>query len=287
MLNTQQIKGNKMARGRMISQTIDYDPEFNALSIEAQLLYLRAIPFLDRDGLIVGNPFGLLGRIAPLMESFAPQMPSIINEWIEQGLVVRYSCKIGPVLFFKGFAKNQSGMHYDREGESRFDPPPGWVREEKGMVQNESGVSPELVRSESGKSPAEVKVEVKDQDQEKEKAADARTHTREETPSAAVAIDPSVAQVWKCWSANMPGTLTPVIVDSVNELLEQYSAAEIQKAITIACESDSRNLRFIKGVLARGAFSEKSTNGNGKDKIHEAAEASRRSLIAAGKEHLL
>lgn len=187
-----------MARGRMINQTIDYDPEFNALSIEAQLMYMRALAFLDRDGLIMGHPRGLLSKVAPLMESMQPLMPGIINEWVDQGLVIRYTVKIGDILFFKGFGKNQSGMHYDRESPSRFDPPPGWTYGPKGLVkiesaptpplhdtdvptessetptqpddsaQTESGTTPAELRQESGESPTqiEVKDQVKDQDQE-------------------------------------------------------------------------------------------------------------------------
>lgn len=149
-----------MARGRMINQTIDYDPEFNALSIEAQMLYLRALAFLDRDGLIIGNPRGLLNRVAPLMDHLQPHVPDIINEWVMQGLVIRYAVKIGDILFFKGFGKNQSGMHYDRETPSHFEPPPGWTHGPKGLIQKESGLTPtqpeSSVQTESGTTPAEV-----------------------------------------------------------------------------------------------------------------------------------
>lgn len=149
-----------MARGRMINQTIDYDPEFNALSIEAQMLYLRALAFLDRDGLIIGNPRGLLNRVAPLMDHLQPHVPDIINEWVMQGLVIRYAVKIGDILFFKGFGKNQSGMHYDRETPSRFEPPPGWTHGPKGLIPQESEPTPtqpeSSMQTESGTTPAEV-----------------------------------------------------------------------------------------------------------------------------------
>lgn len=201
-----------MARGRMINQTIDFDAEFNALSIEAQLMYLRALAFLDRDGLIIGHPRALLSRVAPLMEYIQPHMPDIIEEWARQGLVIRYAIKQIEVLFFKGFGKNQSGMHYGRETPSRFAPPPGWIHGPKGLVlidsepepnkpleevpteseptptepndsaQIESGDSPEEVRIESGGSPPQIEVKDQDQDQQGNEEEDAQA--REPVPQA-------------------------------------------------------------------------------------------------------
>lgn len=184
-----------MARGRMINQTIDYDAEFNALSIEAQLMYLRTLAFLDRDGLIYGHPRALLSKVCPLLNFTQDQMLDIMDQWVDMGLVIRYRAKVGDILFFKGFAKNQSGMHYDRESPSRFDPPPGWTHGPKGLVPittkqppatpqdsnqsesseppteplesdlTDSGATPAEVRRDSGETPTQIEVEVKDQDQ--------------------------------------------------------------------------------------------------------------------------
>ena len=73
------------------------------------------------------------------------------------------------------------------------------------------------------------------------------------------ATDPDVARVWEAWTANMPGMVTPVIKDSVNELLNEYSAAEVVEAIAIACRKNKRYLDYIKGILAKGAFGERPT----------------------------
>ena len=40
-----------MAQGRFISRTIAIDPKLALLSETAELLYLKTIPHLDRDGL--------------------------------------------------------------------------------------------------------------------------------------------------------------------------------------------------------------------------------------------
>ena len=107
-----------MARGRMINQKITKDLDFNEMSIDAQFLFMRTIPYLDRDGLVTGHPTLLLSSIAPLLPQFAAKITSVIDEWISTGFVVKYMDGKMPVLFFKGFHKNQSLTHYERESAS-------------------------------------------------------------------------------------------------------------------------------------------------------------------------
>lgn len=162
-----------MARGRMINTTIAEDAEFNELSVEAQLIYLRSIPHLDRDGLINGHPVVLWGKVAPLMQSLLDIMPKVIEELVNSGLVIQYSQGKTSILFFKGFNKNQALTHYDREAPSTFAPPPGYHRTNKGLKPvdgdennggatpdkpkktppDNEGTTPELVRTLSGVSP--------------------------------------------------------------------------------------------------------------------------------------
>lgn len=122
-----------MARGRMINQSISEDVEFNEMSIEAQLMFLRTVPFLDRDGLINGNASVLRGRVAPLLD-LPKSMASIVQEWVSAGLVMHYTAGKQSILFFPGFAKNQIGMRYDREAASTYPPPPGYTRTSRGLI---------------------------------------------------------------------------------------------------------------------------------------------------------
>src|SRR5678815_227178 len=139
-----------MARGRFVSESIAKDARLNSLSIEGQLLYLMAIPHLDRDGLIDGDPDVLWATICPKRRVFIDAMASFVNEWIAAKLVIRYECDEGSVLWFCGFSKNQTGLRYDREAPSRFPPPPA-----------------DECRTNSGLTPAQWQVQdqVKDQDQ--------------------------------------------------------------------------------------------------------------------------
>lgn len=258
-----------MARGRMINQTIDLDPEFNALSIEGQLMYLRTLAFLDRDGLIIGHPRALLARVAPLLDFTQAHMLDIIDEWVEQKLVIRYTLKVGDILFFKGFSKNQSGMHYDRETPSRFPPPPGWTYGPKGLVpiesepppplvdgsaqtesgdtptvpvddvQSESGLTPDEVLQESGETPATVanesapiEVKVKDQIQEQQE---------EEEDTQARPREPVALSWWQEYGEAIPEHL----VKPFENLVAERGIAAAIHGIKASAKADSRNFKYI------------------------------------------
>ena len=108
----------------MLKTSIAKDKRLNDLSIEAEYLYLKAIPHLDRDGLMHGDMHVFCGTVCPRrFQHFAERFETIIKEWQLQGLVLRYSSDEGEVLYFAGFQKNQS-IRYDREGESMFPAPP-------------------------------------------------------------------------------------------------------------------------------------------------------------------
>jgi hypothetical protein len=123
-----------VARGRFISTSVAEDDRLSRLSMAAELLYLKTIPHLDRDGMISGKPGYLWGRVCPLREELMPEMQKAIDEWIAVGLVILMATDTGPVLFFPGFLKNNNLLHYDRESPSRFPVPPGYERTEMGLI---------------------------------------------------------------------------------------------------------------------------------------------------------
>lgn len=149
-----------MARGRMLATTIADDKRFNALPVDAALVYLMAIPQLDRDGLILGEPVLLWGQVCRRRNDLMPHMADIIKAWVMSGLVTAYKTDDGDtVLHFTGFQKNQA-IRYDREGASRFPCPPGFTRTDKGLEPD--GLQPsideqlEQLRTNSGLTPDEV-----------------------------------------------------------------------------------------------------------------------------------
>jgi hypothetical protein len=136
-----------MAERRMLSASIAEDEALNRLSIEAQLLFLMTIPHLDRDGLISGNPRVFFGKVCPLRDELRDRILSLINEWVDQGLVIRYDSGNGPVLFFKSFRRHQIGLKYTRDKASRFPPPPGWIRTPEGLVPEDPYLAMTLAES--------------------------------------------------------------------------------------------------------------------------------------------
>jgi hypothetical protein len=163
-----------MASGRFLSTTIAEDDRLARLSIAAELLYLKTIPHLDRDGMISGRAGFLWGKVCPLREELIGEMQSAINEWVRVGLVVRTITEAGPVLFFPGFLKNNHLPHYSRERPSRFGPPPGYVRAKRGLVVQE--LVQELVQ--------EFPLQEQDQDQEEDKGREiARPRVTEQPKS--------------------------------------------------------------------------------------------------------
>lgn len=126
----------------MINQTIAEDIEFNNLSLEAQLVYLRIIPHLDRDGLINGHHAVLWGKVAPLLPDLLSVMPKLIDEMVDAGLIIRYIANKTSILFFKGFNKNQIGMRYEREPSSLFPVPPGYKRTNAGLARDDKSNNP-------------------------------------------------------------------------------------------------------------------------------------------------
>lgn len=212
-----------MARGRMLNATIAKDKPLNDLSIEAEYIYLKAIPHLDRDGLINGDPSLLWSDICPRRKELIPRMEELVNELIASGLVIAYHCVTDgdTVLFFRGFKKNQGGMRYDREAPSRFSPPPGYYRTANGLFpvdtadgggQNDGGVleecgqppqveseAPDEVPTNSGVSPAQYK------DQDQVKRIEGEDHARESEPSSTTQAPPSLPKA----NEYLPGLSDP------------------------------------------------------------------------------
>jgi len=137
----------------MLSRSIAEDEALNRLSKEAHLLYLQCIPHVDRDGLITGRPAILWSRVLPLRVEFMDVAGQLIEEWVQQGLVVRYTgAKSEPVLFFKGFRRHNANIRYEEERPSSYPPPPGWMRTGVGLVPEDPQVCLQLAENFDGRS---------------------------------------------------------------------------------------------------------------------------------------
>lgn len=280
-----------MARGRMLSQKIAEDIDFNGMSIDAQFLFMRTIPFLDRDGLVVGHPGLLWSKIAPLLTQYTSTTASAIEEWISAGFVTKYMDGKTPVLFFKGFAKNQSLTHYDREAPSSFAPPPGYYRTPKGLKplddDDNGGPNPQTpekpkssdsgearnssdnvsarLRTNSGLTPDQIPVkgiEVEENRTTTTRAREAERppeHSGESSGGSGGGLpkhrnrqtDQDYARLCTKFENEGFGTLTQIMGEDINALLNEYPVDWIDEAMTVAVQANKRQLRYVRGILVK------------------------------------
>lgn len=268
-----------MARGRMLSAAIAEDPEFNGMSMEAQLLFLRTIPHLDRDGLTNGHPSILHGKVAPLMENLACKMKGVIQEWIAADLVIHYTTGKTQVLFFKGFSKNQSLVYYDREAASPYPPPPGYYRAAKGLkpIEEQSNATDqdpqsneipthEEVMTKSGPTHEEVSanrievevnrtttttVEVEANEEPKPQAKNNGSGGGELPDRRNRQTDIDFARLCSKFESEGFGTLTEIFAQQISALLDEYPVDWIDDAMVVAVSAGTRTIRYTVGILKR------------------------------------
>lgn len=58
--------------------------------------------------------------------------------------------------------------------------------------------------------------------------------------------------VHTCWQKNIPGTLTPLIAEQLDDLIDGYGPDALIHAITVAVNANIRTMRYVKGVLEKG-----------------------------------
>lgn len=257
-----------MARGRMINITIAEDETFNAMSIDAQFVFMRTLPHLDRDGLITGNTTLLHSKVTPLLPEYGPKMADIIQEWIANEFVMKYQDGKKDVLFFLNFRKNQYGMRYDKEGPSTFAPPPSYKRIAAGLVPSDStpesgsntnnDSSHENVSTDEGRSNS-VPIPLLNRKEVEEEGKDT-AHAREDAEPAQTAPPFEVAKEPSATSENgyrdplpseyLPGlrnpkrqlrnTVTQTVADAKRFGVEPATFREMTDCLLLGCGKKSR-----------------------------------------------
>jgi hypothetical protein len=133
----------------MLRRSIAICEELERVSLEADYLFMRCIPFLDVEGRMVGAP----GKVRALVCPLRPEMTTAIverclRELHDVGLVVWYDTDDGRALAFPTFNKHNT-VRRDRESASTFPPPPDTPT---------PGGRPEYAGSTPGVVPPEVKL---------------------------------------------------------------------------------------------------------------------------------
>lgn len=110
-----------MAEGRFVSKSVATDWDLNRVSFEADYLFTRCVPHLDRDGRMTGHPGEVKAIAVPLREEMtADVVDACLGELAEAGLVLWYEVDGKAVLWFRGFEKHQKGLRADREAASKL-----------------------------------------------------------------------------------------------------------------------------------------------------------------------
>jgi len=240
-----------MANGRFLSKSVATDIALNSLSGPAREVYLMAIPHLDVDGIIAGNPDVLWAMTCPLLP-YRDRMPDIISEWIQTGLVIAYDSDTRPALFFKGFSKNQR-IRRDRESSSEFTIPPGYVRDDSGQLYKDApedpGSSPGVVREDS---PLSLSLSLssslsEDEDEGQGEAA--------APPSSSLRrqVFDRLAGEWD--------TVNKTQVDKHSELAERYSLDAWRTGFDATKRGARASPAYVEKVIISEREKRRSTNG--------------------------
>lgn len=262
---------------RMIDSGMWSNENFAALPAMARLLQMGIINHADDQGRIKAHPAYLRSQIFPYDDVAIADIDLWLRQIAENGTVLIYQVDNKSYIQLVKWWDYQS-LQY--AAPSEYPPPGAWqdrIRyNAKGgiiLTYNWTTTKGESIPdtcdhrgaivafppgtppvSPGGNPPGTPPVSInKEQINTNKEQLEGKAAEGAAPPAAA--IDRDLARVWEVWDANMPGTRSPVIVDGVNALLDEYSAAEIEEAIAIACKQNKRTLRYIEGILAKGAFS--------------------------------
>ena len=156
-----------MARGRFLEKDISLNEKVDKLSDDtARLLYTWLIPHLDYEGKMYADPIVFRSIVVPRRNISLKKIEKYLKEFEKCGLIFRYFVENNCYLICKNFEKHQPGLRKDRESESQIPPVPADFKAKT------ASSTPDLIRNNSGVTPAQVKVKVKDKVKDKDK-----THT--------------------------------------------------------------------------------------------------------------
>lgn len=125
-----------MTRGRMVAKTIRTDRALNGVQLAAEYLFLKTIPQLDRDGLILADT--LWADTMPLRPQLQDRIPELIDELVAAGLILRWPSADGDVLYFPKFRTHQTNKYID-EAVSTIPLPEGATGTAQGVEWGEAG----------------------------------------------------------------------------------------------------------------------------------------------------
>jgi hypothetical protein len=209
-----------MPAGRFISKSIAVNKQLRRVSLEADFLFTRCIPHLDRDGRLEGEPEIVKAIVCPLRpEMTAAVIERALQELNDAELVVWYEVQGEKCLLFPGFPVHQSGMKYDREAPSRIPSPP--------RKPKKSGDGPAKVRTNSGPCACEVLPR-------EVMLSEVKNPTSGEVDSKSFAFMGFLRPVWR---EVYGGDLPPGSAKRLKPTVGEHGVSEVARRLRIYCES--------------------------------------------------
>lgn len=133
-----------MPEGRFLSRSIALNEQLARVSILADHLFTKAIPHLDVEGRMPGNPMLVRSIVVPLRREYTDDgIPELLCELCRERLIIWYSAGGRAVLSFPGFERQQRGLNKQREAPSRL---PGPTEAESDLYTSYSGPKLEELR---------------------------------------------------------------------------------------------------------------------------------------------
>jgi len=202
-----------MPESRPIKRKTADDERLSSVSIEAECLYYKMLPWLDREGRLKAEPKLVNKLYYPLRDFTDEQVEGWLAELDGQkknghGLIELYEVEGRKYLWYPGFLGEQSrSWRYDREAASVIPPPPGITDK----PPDQSGAP--------GYDMSDV-------------------------------LDPGLASLMTHFESNI-GMLTPTLADRLKDAYDTYPAGWAEKAIDEAVVYGKRNLKYIEAILER------------------------------------
>jgi len=136
-----------LARGRMLDKRISMSKKLGRVSDKAARLWFMILPHLDREGRIAFDDLEDLSiEIIPWLKWKQSSIETALNELADSGLIILYPNKNQIAIQYTKFHDFQSGLHKEREAESKIAAPPAtdtttyrlklsYLREEKNKLK--------------------------------------------------------------------------------------------------------------------------------------------------------
>ncbi|MEF2965075.1 DnaD domain protein [Paenibacillus sp. M1] len=208
-----------MAEKRMVSKVISISEKVNMLpDIFDMLLFTWMIPHTDDFGRLAGSPAKVKALVVPMLDKTLSDVEASLARLCEKRLILWYEVNGEKIIQIENFEKHQQGLH--KRTKSKFPDFPG-----------NSGKFPEI--------PSE-------QNRTEQKGTEENRTEYEQIFGGGDSFNP-----YRIFEQEGFGTISPVIKDQIDDLVETYGDRWYQEAMKTAVVAGKRSIAYVNGILKR------------------------------------